>query len=276
VALVFAVVAAVLLGVSDFMAARGTRSEPPATITRTVVAVSATTSPVLLLLVDWSWQWRDALLGALSGLTMITGILLLYRGYSVARMGVVAPMSSVVLTAIPVLVDVARGITPGGLGVVGMIVGVIALVLASYSPEGTGSMRSGVVLGVTSGVAFGAAFTLMGEVSTDAGLMPVVIQRGVGLVMLVVLARQLGGPLIAHGRAARRYCVVAGLAAMVAIASLQAAFQRGASGPIAVASSQFASVAVVLSVLFNRERMRWWQGAGVAAAAAGVSLMALS
>jgi uncharacterized membrane protein len=276
VALLFAVAAAVLLGISDFMAARGTRTVHAATVTRTVVAVSAVVSPVLLLVVAWSWQWRDAVLGALSGVTMVTGILLLYRGYSVARMGVVAPMSSVVLTAIPVLVDVTRGITPSSLGVVGMAIGIVALVLASFAPGGQGSVRAGVVLGVTSGVAFGMAFALMGEVSSAAGLLPVVVQRAVGFAMVAVLARQLGGPFLADDRRARRFCVVAGLAAMVAIASLQLAFQRGDSGPIAVASSQFASVAVVLSVLFNRERMRWWQAIGVIAAAIGVSLMALS
>ena len=63
--------------------------------------------------------------------------------------------------------------------------------------------------------------------------------------------------------------------AVFAIASLQLAFQKGASGPVSVAASQFATVAVVLSVMFNRERMRWWQATGVAATAVGVSLMAI-
>jgi drug/metabolite transporter (DMT)-like permease len=44
---------------------------------------------------------------------------------------------------------------------------------------------------------------------------------------------------------------------------------------VSVASSQFATVAVVLSVLFNKERMRWWQAVGVAATAVAVALIAL-
>ena len=44
---------------------------------------------------------------------------------------------------------------------------------------------------------------------------------------------------------------------------------------MSVAASQFATVAVVLSVLFNGERMRWWQGLGVGATAVGVALLAL-
>ena len=46
------------------------------------------------------------------------------------------------------------------------------------------------------------------------------------------------------------------------------------SGPVSVAASQFGTVAVILSVLFNRERMRWWQSVGLGAAAVGVALMA--
>ena len=34
-------------------------------------------------------------------------------------------------------------------------------------------------------------------------------------------------------------------------------------------------IVVILSVLFNHERMRWWQAVGVGATAVGVSLMAL-
>jgi drug/metabolite transporter (DMT)-like permease len=275
VALTLAVAAALLLGVSDFFAARATRTSPSPTVTRTVVLISTVLSPILLVLVDFVWTARDALLGICSGVFMISGLLLLYRGYSVARMGIVAPMSSVVLTAIPVLYDLARGRSPSALGATGMVVGAIALVLASYTPGGTGSVKAGVVLGLTSGVAFGIAFTLMGEVSSEAGLLPVQLQRLTGLAMLVLLARRLGGPFVVRDRLGLRYVAIAGGTAMFAIGSLQLAFQRGDSGPIAVASSQFATFAVILSVLFNGERMRWWQACGVAASAVGVSLMAL-
>ena len=94
-ALAFAIAAALLLGASDFFAARSARTTPALTVTRTAVAVSTLLSPMLLLLVDSQWIGRDVVIGALSGLSMITGLMLLYRGYAVARMGIVAPLSSV-------------------------------------------------------------------------------------------------------------------------------------------------------------------------------------
>ncbi len=231
-------------------------------------------SPILLLAVDSRWIGRDVVIGVLSGLSMTTGLLLLYHGYSVARMGVVAPMSSVLLAAVPVVYDVTRGETPGALAGAGIAIGLIALVLTGYTPGGTGSVRLGAILGVTSGVAFGIAFTLMGEVREASGLTPVVVQRLAGFAMLAVVGVIGSAPFFASEPMARKSVLATGSLAVFAIASLQLGFQKGSSGPVSVAASQFATVAVVLSVLFNRERMRWWQGVGVGATAVGVALMA--
>jgi drug/metabolite transporter (DMT)-like permease len=114
----------------------------------------------------------------------------------------------------------------------------------------------------------------MGEVSEAAGLLPVLAQRVTGFVMLAIVFPFASVPFAASG-ASRKPALVAGGFAVFAIAALQIAFQKGASGPVSVAASQFATVAVVLSVMFNRERMRWWQATGVAATAVGVSMMAL-
>lgn len=272
--LLFAVVAALLLGGSDFFAARAARTAPSVTVTRTAVGASVVLSPLLLLLVDWQWITHDVVIGALSGVFMIGGLMLLYEGYAVARMGIVAPLASVLLAVVPVVWDLINGVRPGTTAAVGMVMGLVALVLTSYTPGGTGSVTVGAVLGVSSGVVFGIAFTLMGEVQKASGLLPVVIQRAAGFLLLVGVALFRSDPFLALG-VARRYAVGAGVLGLTAIGSLQLAFQRGDTGPVSVASSQFATVAVVLSVLFNKERMRWWQAVGVTATAIAVGLIAL-
>ncbi|MFM2072748.1 MAG: hypothetical protein RLZZ623_3012 [Actinomycetota bacterium] len=274
-ALTFAIIAALLLGASDFWAARSARTAPSISVTRTVVAVTSVVAPFVVVFVKFDVIVRDLVIGGCAGLAMTTGLALLYRGYSVARMGVVAPMSSVLLAAVPVLYDLLRGHRPSALGAAGMTIGLVALVLTSYHPGGTGSVSLGAMLGIASGVAFGVAFTLMGEVSKASGLLPVVAQRWVGFCLLALMSLRGSEPFFVTTRIERRAAVAAGLFGVVAIASLQIAFQNGASGPVSVAASQFATVAVILSVLFNHERMRWWQGLGVAATAVGVSLMAL-
>lgn len=276
-AILLAVVAATLLGASDFFAARAARHAPSLTVTRTVVLVSVALAPLLTLVVPSAWIGRDLVLGALAGLAMTTGLMLLYHGYQVAPIGLVAPLSSVVLAAVPVVVDVVRGVQPSALGWVGIVIGFAAIVLTSAQPAAAdGSQRrQGVLLGLSSGLAFGIAFTLMGEVSAEAGLTPVVSQRAAGFVLLVVIGLVRPEPFLVGPGRGRRMAVVGGMFGVVAIGSLQLAFREGDSGPVSVAGSQFATVATVLSVVFNRERMRWWQACGVAATAVGVSLMAL-
>jgi drug/metabolite transporter (DMT)-like permease len=263
----------VLLGTSDFFAARSARTTPAITVTRTAVGVSAALSPLLLLLIDSRWIAHDLVIGGLSGLSMIIGLMLLYRGYAVARMGVVAPLSSVLLASVPVMWDLINGVRPSGIASMGMALGVVALVLTSYTPGGVGSVRLGALLGVSSGVGFGVAFTLMGEASRASGLSPVIAQRVAGFSLLAVIGVARSDRFLATGIGLRNG-VAAGVLGLVAIGSLQLAFQRGTLGPVSVASSQFATVAVVLSVAFNRERMRWWQGIGVCTTALAVALIA--
>lgn len=272
-ALVFAVAAAVLLGLSDFSAARAALDTPSLTVTRTAVATSVTLSPLLLLVVDSRWTMRDTAIGLISGVAMISGLALLYEGYKVARLGIVAPLASLLIAAVPVLWDVLHGTEMSGVVAVGIAVGLVALVLTSYTPGGEGSAVLGAVLGITSGVLFGVGFTLMGEASKESGVSPVLAQRGAGLVLLLLLSTVRKEPVFAKGLS-RRWAMLGGTFGLLAIASLQLAFGRGASGPVSVAASQFATVAVLLSVVFNKERMRWWQAVGVGATAIAVALIA--
>ena len=278
----FAVASAILFGSSDILAARATRHVDSVTVTRTALAVSALAAPLLLLIVDSTWTLRDTAIGAASGLAMGGGLLLLYRGYSVTRIGLVAPVSTVLLAAVPIVVDIARGLAPSSVARIGIALGLIAVVLTGYSPAAThapdaerSQRTTGLVFAAGSGLMFGIAFTAMGEVSVDAGLSPVVAQRLVGFAVLGLLALWYRSPFIAVGSTALRLCVTAGVIATLAVGAVQYAFLDGASGPVTVAASQFGSVAVVLAVIVNHERLRWWQAVGVTLAAVAVALLAV-
>ncbi len=272
---ILGVIAGMLLGVSDFTANRASRSVSPVSVTRTNLFVSGLIAPLLLLVKPVEWTLRDLILGSLSGVTLAAGLVLLYRGYTVARMGIVAPTSSVLLAAVPVLYDLIKGHTPSTLAASGMVLGVAALVLTTYERGGSGSAGIGVLLGVGAGALFGIAFTLTAQTSDAAGLSPVLTQRLAGLVFLAVLQPFDKTPMLALHRPARRWGIGAGLAAGVAIGSLKLGYMNGAAGPVSVAASQFAAAAVILSVMFNKERLRSWQAVGVAASGVGVALMAL-
>ena len=271
----FGIAAGILLGVSDFMANRASRTISSASVSRTNLAVSGLIAPLLLFVKPVDWTLRDVVLATISGITLSGGLIMLYRGYTVARMGIVAPTASVLLAAVPVLYDLIQGNTPSKVAASGMVLGLLALVLTTYHRGGMGSVKIGVVLGVGAGLLFGVAFTLTSQTSDAAGLSPVLIQRISGLLFLIVLQRFDKAPILALKVPARRWAVGSGLAGGVALGSLKLGYIKGAAGPVSVAASQFAAVAVLLSVIFNKERLRTWQAIGVAASGVGVALMAL-
>ena len=269
------IAAGILLGASDFMANRASRTVSSASVSRTNLAVSGLIAPLLLFVKPVDWTLRDVVLATISGITLSGGLIMLYRGYTVARMGIVAPTASVLLAAVPVLYDLIQGNTPSKVAASGMILGLLALVLTTYQRGGMGSVKVGVVLGVGAGLLFGVAFTLTSQTSDAAGLSPVLIQRISGLLFLILLQRFDKAPILALRVPARRWAIGSGLAGGVALGSLKLGYIKGTAGPVSVAASQFAAVAVVLSVIFNKERMRPWQAVGVAAGGVGVALMAL-
>jgi hypothetical protein len=271
----FGIAAGILLGASDFMANRASRTISSASVSRTNLAVSGLIAPLLLFVKPVDWTIRDVVLATISGVTLSGGLIMLYRGYTVARMGIVAPTASVLLAAVPVLYDLIKGNTPSKVAASGMILGLLALVLTTYQRGGMGSVKIGVILGVGAGLLFGVAFTLTSQTSDAAGLSPVLIQRISGLLFLILLQRFDKAPILALRVPARRWAIGSGLAGGVALGSLKLGYIKGAAGPVSVAASQFAAVAVLLSVIFNKERLRTWQAIGVAASGVGVALMAL-
>lgn len=273
--LLFGAITALCLGTSDFFAARAGRSVPAFTVTRTAVLTAGVVSPVLLLITASHFGPRDSLIAALSGVVMGSGLTMLYEGYRSSRIGIVGPTSSVLVALVPVLYDLSRHIHLRATQTVGMAIGIVALGLTSYAPGGTGRALRGFVLGSASGICFGVAFTLMSRTSKASGLSTVVVQRWAAFAFLSLLLPMSGGPLVAKTAPARPYAMAAGLFAAAGLGALQLGFRHGAAGPVSVAASQFATVAVLLAVAFNGEKLRAWQIAGVGSIAVAVALMAL-
>jgi drug/metabolite transporter (DMT)-like permease len=275
VGVLLGVVAGILLGVSDFTASRASRTISSVSVSRTNLAVSGLLAPLLLFVKPVEWTLRDFVLSALSGVVLSGGLVLLYRGYTVARMGIVAPVASVLLAAVPVLYDLAKGHTPSKVAACGMVLGLLALVFTTYERGGMGSIRLGLVLGIGAGLLFGIAFTLTSQTSDAAGLSPVMVQRLSGLAFLVMLQRVDKAPLLAIRAPARIWGIGSGVAGGIALGALKLGYIKGSAGPVSVAASQFAAAGVLLSVIFNKERLKPWQAIGIAASGVGVALMAL-
>lgn len=272
---VYGLLAALLIGSSDFL---GARSAGHTTALQTTTAAFlggavavAVFSPALGTIVV-----RDLWLGAISGVAAAVALTALWQGYARSSIGVAAPVAAVFSTSLPVIYEALRGDAPGGLGWAGLAVGIVALLLTSWQPRrsDTGDdVRVGVVLGTVAGVAFALMFVVAISTSEDSGTWPVAAQRLTAFVLAV------GFGLATRRRpfadiASVRWSLLAGVFGACGVASTVYGGQRGPVAPVIVAGSMYPAVAVGLAWLFMRQRLTRRQGAGLVAALIGVALIA--
>jgi drug/metabolite transporter (DMT)-like permease len=275
-AVVLALFGATAYGISDFiggLASRRTSVWPVALL----ACVGGFLGAVALALVtSGSPSTADLAWGLGAGIGAGAGTAFLYRGLSGGRMGVVAPVSGVGATVIPVLIGVLAGERPSVLVWLGMALALPAIWLVSREDDspGSGSARaSGLVDGALAGVGFGALFAALGQVPADAGYWPLAAAEASSVATVAVACLALRGELLP--RAAEQWWgLVSGLLAAVAGAAFLLARHHGLLSVSAVLTSLYPAFTVLLAAIALRERVHRGQAWGLGLCAVAVVLVA--
>jgi drug/metabolite transporter (DMT)-like permease len=193
IGLVLALTAALGYGTSDFVGGLGSRRHSP----WQVVLIGQVGGGALMfacgLLAPADPRAADFAWALLAGAGSATGSIFLFRGFSRGRMGLVAPVSAVGAAVLPVLVGVALGERPTWLAWTGVLVALPGIWLVSReSTASTVSTRGALVDGAAAGAGFGVLFIALGQVSTDAGLMPLAANQLFGAAVTILVAAVLG------------------------------------------------------------------------------------
>jgi drug/metabolite transporter (DMT)-like permease len=223
---------------------------------------------------------HDLLIGVAVGFIGPIGIVLLYKGLGSGRMSVVAPVTAVGASIVPVAWGLLTGERPSALALVGVAAALVAVVLISGAPDhpdslgpATASTREVLPLAVGSGLAFGTVYVLLGSTSKDAGIWPLIVARPISIV-LVGAGALLTGRSLQASRLDRWTIAAAGIADIVANVVFLAAAHRGLLSIVAVVSSLYPASTVVLARFVLGERLHRMQLVGLALAACGVMAMA--
>ena len=270
-----ALASAVFYGSADFLG--GVVSRRLAAIPVVLISQAAGLVVVLVLLplmpassatrADLGW-------GAAAGLTGGIGVGLLYYALAIGTMSVVAPTTAVAAVAIPVVTSIALGERPGLLAIVGIVLGVGAIVLVSQ-PSSTNAAPvrpRGIGTALAAGVAIGLFFLTLAQTSAAAGLWPLVAARcvSVSLVGLVALARRSSLRMSASLGA---LTILGGLLDMMANALYMLAAQMGSLSLVVTLSSLYPATTVLLARSVFGERLSGWQWVGVVCALVAVVLI---
>ena len=274
---VFALAAALLYGSADFLGGAATRRAH----VLSVLLVSGTAGMAVVLaaalVAGGPPQPAGVAWGICAGVAGGVGFMFFYAGLAAGPMTVVAPLSALVSTVLPVAVALAVGERPGPGVYVGALACVVAIVLVS-SRGGPGLSRSaarGIVYGIASGAAFGMFFLFIRNGGESGALWPVAVARIAGT--LIILMAAAGARIRPVHWRPDGGLFLAALGAGVLDASANVCYvlatRAGLFGLAVVMTSLFPGVTVLLARFVLGERLGWAQRAGLALAAAGILLV---
>jgi drug/metabolite transporter (DMT)-like permease len=279
--------AAVLYGTGDFLgglASRRVQVLPVLMAAETagviVALAAAAMSPGPARMAGLAWGASAGLIGGL-------GLIIFYTGLAAGPMSVVAPVSGLVSTILPVAVALAEGERPGAGVCAGALLCLAAIVLASSAGDSSRARRTGprhrltgagraLGYGIASGASFGLFFLLIRNAGQSGELWPVAAARVGELAVVIIAAAALRRSLRSRG-ASRGLLLAAVAAGAIDVAGnicYVAATQTGMFGLAVVLASLYSGVTVLLARVVLGERLRWAQRAGLGLAAIGIILVA--
>ncbi|WP_239161991.1 DMT family transporter [Acrocarpospora phusangensis] len=267
---------AVIFGTADFFGGLATRRSR----VLAVVACSQLGGMVLVLalmpFLPGVASTEALLWGMASGVAGGLGIVLFYRGLATGKMSVVAPITATTAMAVPVMAGLVLGERPSLLAMGGVALGLVAVMMVSREPGGSGALTLGPVLNaLASGAGFGGFFILLKLAPADAGLWPLVGARVASIALVAILA-------VATRRSMRptpgslRVTIAAGVLDMTANVLFLLAAQRGMLILVTVLVSLYPASTLLLARYVLGERLSSMQIAGVGCALGAIALIAAS
>jgi drug/metabolite transporter (DMT)-like permease len=261
-------------GVGDFLGGLSSRR----THVLTVLLVSQTVGLVgLVLWVAFAGEPFPGvveLLPALAaGLAGFVGLGALYRGLAIGAMGIVAPISAAA-PVIPLAVDLAQGSTPTATQWIGVALVLAGVAVVSREPtHGERRFAVGVGLAVLAAVGFGFFFVSLDAASDESVPWAVLVARASGVVLVLATVLAISAPL-RPSRSVLPALVGVGVFDTTANALIATATTSSAAGIVAVLSSIYPLVTIVLARLVLRERLNASRRAGGLVALGGAALVA--
>jgi uncharacterized membrane protein len=209
-----------------------------------VALPAAAMSPGPVRLAGLAWGTSAGLAGGL-------GLIIFYTGLAAGPMSVVAPVSGLVSTVLPVAVALAEGERPGAAVYSGALLCLAAIVLASSAADSNpahgasaaaapGPSRA-VGYGTVSGALFGLFFLLIRNAGQSGELWPVAAGRTGELAIVVIAAALLRRSLLPRGAGGKLLVAAAAAGAIDVVANIcyVAATRTGVFGLAVVLASLY-------------------------------------
>jgi drug/metabolite transporter (DMT)-like permease len=211
-----------------------------------------------------------------AGACQLVAIAALYQALAIGTMSVISPVSAGGAAVLPVVVGIATGERPSAVQVAGMAAALVGVILATRSPPNGGTAQSSraLALAAVAALGFGGFYVGIDLAVDDVNSLWVLLAARASAGALLIGALVALRPRIAARRGDLPSLALIGLLDVAANALIALGTDTGLVSVVAVLGSLYPVATVVLARAVLGERLAAIQAAGVAAALAGVVLLA--
>lgn len=282
-AILLGLLAAVTYGTADFLGGYATKRS---SVFSVVVLSQIFGSTLILLAIPFFWNGYDGASfgwGMASGVAGGLGVTFFYAALAAGRMSQIAPVTAVEAACVPVIYGLVSGERPGAGPLIGIALALVAVALVSSGAPETGDSepdadakrdeKRGLLLALGAGIGFGLFFVLLARAGSESGIWPLVGAR-VASISSVLLVALVAKRTLRPTPGSLPVIAAAGLFDVAANLSYLLASRVGLLSLVAVLTSMYPAMTVVLARIVLHERMHRVQIAGVGVAALAVTLIA--
>lgn len=212
----------------------------------------------------------DFVLGAAAGTAGALGLVFLFAGLGKGHAAAVAPAAGAVAGILPVVVAVATGERPSTLAWLGVGLAIPAIVLSSWVADPSDLPWGGVGFGVIAGLGFGGYAVIIDRTSATSELLPLISARAATMAVVLVVALLGMWKVTGFGQVPGGIVLGNGFLDVAGNITLLAGLRVGSLALVAVSSSLYPVVTVVMARVVNHEHLRDRQIVGI-----GLTLVAL-
>ena len=219
-------------------------------------------------------SWGQAIGAAAGGSFGALGLAALYKGLSLGKMGITAPVSAVVGALIPIVFSSIFEGTPKVIQYFGLAAAIMAIWLITYERDQNGVRAIDLKYPVIAGLGFGLYFTTIDQFCDSGIIWPLFASRTGAIVTLAAIL-SLRGELKIPGSSSWFPISMAGLLDAVGSLFFALAAVYGRLDIAAALASLYPITTVLLAWLVLKENMHKRQWAGVMAAISSLVLVAM-
>lgn len=226
---------------------------------------------------EWYWYVYAAIIGLFN----LSAGLCLYRAFEIGQLSLVAPIASS-YGGVTLVLGLLSGQRPGLFALIGLFIVIGGVMLASaditelFKKKKVKERPKGVWLALIASLGFGIAFWGIGLVTPTLGwVLPTLELRLIGFLTLLIMAKPLKQSIKLPVKPAWGWIIGVGILDTSAFVLYNIGLLSAESAIVAVMTSLFSVVTVILARIFLDERLAPVQGLGIFFIFLGVGLIGL-